>query len=90
MINEAVFTRLAKKYGKINVQIILRWHIQEGTIVFPRSTQPAHIRENFAIFDFALIEAEMNEIRALDKGKRFFTMTLEEQEKSLGSWHPED
>lgn len=90
LINEAVFTRLAKKYGKTNVQIILRWHIQEGTIVFPRSTQPAHIRENFAIFDFALTESEMNEIRALDKGKRFFTMTLEEQERTLGSWHPED
>ena len=76
LINESVFTRLAAKYGKTNVQIILRWHIQEGTIVFPRSTQPAHIRENFDIFDFSLTSSEMDEIRALDKGKRFFTMTL--------------
>lgn len=90
LINESVFTRLAAKYGKTNVQIILRWHIQEGTIVFPRSTQPAHIRENFDIFDFSLTSSEMDEIRALDKGKRFFTMTLEEQERSLGAWHPAD
>ena len=90
LINEAVFTRLAAKYGKTNVQIILRWHIQEGTIVFPRSTQPAHIRENFDIFDFALTSNEMDEIRALDKGKRFFTMTLEEQERNLSAFRPAD
>lgn len=90
LINEAVFTRLAAKYGKTNVQIILRWHIQEGTIVFPRSTQPAHIRENFDIFDFALTSSEMDEIRALDKGKRFFTMTLEEQERNLSAFRPAD
>jgi len=90
LINESVFTRLAAKYGKTNVQIILRWHIQEGTIVFPRSTQPAHIRENFDIFDFALTSNEMDEIRALDKGKRFFTMTLEEQERNLSAFRPAD
>lgn len=90
LINEAVFTRLAAKYGKTNVQIILRWHIQEGTIVFPRSTQPAHIRENFDIFDFVLTSSEMDEIRALDKGKRFFTMTLEEQERNLSAFRPAD
>ena len=90
LINESVFTRLAAKYGKTNVQIILRWHIQDGTIVFPRSTQPAHIRENFNIFDFALTSSEMDEIRALDKGKRFFTMTLEEQERTLSAFRPAD
>jgi len=58
LIGESLFTDLAKKYGKTNVQIILRWHIQEGTIVFPRSTNPEHIRENFDIFDFSLTEEE--------------------------------
>lgn len=43
LLNEPVFTELAEKYGKNNVQIILRWHIQEGTIVFPKSTNPKHI-----------------------------------------------
>lgn len=90
LINEPLFTELAKKYNKTNVQIILRWHIQEGTIVFPRSTNPVHIKENFEIFDFALTNEEMNKIRALDAGKRFFNMTLEEQEKNLGAWKPED
>lgn len=90
LINEPLFTELGKKYGKTNVQIILRWHIQEGTIVFPRSTNPVHIKENFEIFNFALTDEEMNKIRTLDAGKRFFNMTLEEQEKNLGAWKPED
>ena len=90
LINEPLFTELGKKYGKTNVQIILRWHIQEGTIIFPRSTNPFHIKENFEIFDFELTEDEMNKIRSLDKGKRFFNMTLEEQERNLGGWKPED
>lgn len=90
LINEPLFTKLGQKYGKTNVQIILRWHIQEGTIVFPRSTNPVHIKENFEIFDFELTQDEMNEIRKLDSGKRFFNMTLEQQKQMLGSWKPED
>ena len=90
LINEPLFTELGKKYDKTNVQIILRWHIQEGTIIFPRSTNPVHIKENFEIFDFELTEDEMNKIRSLDTGKRFFNMTLEEQERNLGGWKPED
>lgn len=90
LINEPLFTKLGQKYGKTNVQIILRWHIQEGTIVFPRSTNPVHIKENFEIFDFELTQDEMNEIRKLDSGKRFFNMTLAQQEQMLGSWKPED
>ena len=85
LINEPLFAKLAQKYNKTNVQIILRWHIQEGTIVFPRSTNPVHIKENFEIFDFELTQDEMNEIRKLDSGKRFFNMTLEQQEQMLGS-----
>ena len=90
LIGESVFTKLAQKYGKTNVQIILRWHIQEGTIVFPRTTNPQHMKENFDIFDFELTADEMAEIRALDCGKRFFNMTLEQQETNLGAWHPAD
>ena len=74
LIGEPVFAELGKKYGKSNVQIILRWHIQEGNIIFPKSTNPEHIRANFDIFDFALTEEEMNRIRALDKGIRYFNM----------------
>lgn len=90
LIGEAVFTKLAQKYGKSNVQIILRWHIQAGNIVFPKTTNPQHMKDNFDIFDFALTADEMAEIRALDCGKRFFNMTLKQQEANLGAWHPAD
>ena len=90
LIGESVFTKLAEKYGKSNVQIILRWHIQEGNIVFPKTTDPDHMKDNFNIFDFELTADEMAEIRALDCGKRFFNMTLEQQETNLGAWHPAD
>ena len=90
LINEPVFTELGKKYGKTNVQIILRWHIQEGNIIFPKSTNPQHIRDNFDIFDFELTADEMDSIRALDKGIRFFNMSLAEQEANLGQFTPAD
>ncbi|KAH0794529.1 aldo/keto reductase [Histomonas meleagridis] len=80
LINEAVFTKLAKKYGKNNVQIILRWHIQEGNIAIPKSSNPQHIKDNIDIFDFELTPEEMNEIRAIDKGVRFYNMSLSQQE----------
>ncbi|MDE6713542.1 MAG: aldo/keto reductase [Lachnospiraceae bacterium] len=90
LINQPIFTELAKKYGKTNVQIILRWHIQEGNIIFPKSTNPQHIRDNFDIFDFTLNDAEMQQIKELDNGKRFYTSTLEEQERKFSAWAPED
>ena len=90
LIEEAVFTKLAEKYGKTNAQIILRWHIQEGIIVFPKSTNPVHIKENIDIFDFELTEEEMNEIRQLDKGFRYYTRTLAEQEEALSQFVPAD
>ena len=77
LIQEPVFSKLAQKYGKSNAQIILRWHIQSGTIVIPGSKNPAHIKDNFALFDFALTEEEMAGIAALDKGVRYYTSTPE-------------
>ncbi len=90
LINEPVFSELAKKYSKTNVQIILRWHIQAGNVIFPKSTDPQHIRDNFDIFDFALTAEEMTEIAKLDCGKRFYTATLEEQERNFSGWAPAD
>lgn len=77
LIEEPVFSKLAQKYGKSNAQIILRWHIQSGNIVIPGSKNPAHIKDNFALFDFALTEEEMSEIAALDKDTRYYTSTPE-------------
>lgn len=77
LANEPIFTELAKKYGKSNVQVILRWHIQNGNIVIPGSKNPEHIRDNFDIFDFTLTEDEMAEIAKIDKGVRYYHATPE-------------
>ena len=90
LINEPIFTELAKKYNKTNVQIILRWHIQEGNVIFPKSTNPQHIKDNFDIFDFELTTDEMEKIKAVDKNLRFFNATLEQQEAQFTNWAPAD
>lgn len=77
LIQEPLFTEFGKKYGKSNAQIILRWHIQAGNIVIPGSKNPAHIKDNFNLFDFALTDDEMGKITALDKQKRYYTSTPE-------------
>ncbi len=68
LANETVVA-LAKKYGKNAGQVILRFEIQSGIIVLPKSTNPERIKGNLDIFDFELTESEMEQIRALDKGK---------------------
>nr|WP_308506463.1 aldo/keto reductase [uncultured Agathobaculum sp.] len=77
LLEEPVLAKLGKKHGKSPAQVILRWHIQDGNIVIPGSKNPAHIRDNFDLFDFALTDAEMEEIAAMDKGKRYYTSTPE-------------
>lgn len=75
LLEEPFFGELGKKYGKSNAQIILRWHIQAGNIVIPGSKNPAHIKDNFDLFDFSLTEEEMNHIAAMDKKVRYYTST---------------
>ena len=77
LLEEPLFTELGKKYGKTNAQIILRWHIQDGNIVIPGSKNPAHIKDNFDLFNFSLTEEEMAKIAALDKNTRYYTSTPE-------------
>ena len=77
LLEEPLFAELAKKYGKTNAQVILRWHIQAGNIVIPGSKNPAHIKDNFDLFDFSLTEEEMAKITALDKDTRYYTSTPE-------------
>lgn len=76
-----MFAELGKKYGKSNAQIILRWHIQSGDVVIPGSKNPAHIKDNFDLFDFSLTADEMAEIAAMDKQKRYYTSSPELLEK---------
>ncbi len=77
LINEPIFTELAKKYGKSNAQIILKWHNQMGYTVIPGSKNVEHIRENFDINDFTLTEEEMKKIETLDTEKRYCVFTQE-------------
>ena len=69
LLSDPVIVKLAEKYGKDAGQIILRFEVQEGFIVLPKSTKPARIASNLDIFGFSLTDAEMNEVRALDTGK---------------------
>ncbi len=77
LLQEPVFTALAEKYNKSNAQIILRWHIQAGNVVIPGSKNPEHIKANLDLFDFALTDAEMAEIAAINKNIRYYTSTPE-------------
>ena len=88
LIEEKIFTELAKKYKKTNSQIILRWHIQKGSIVFPKSL--THIKENFEIFDFKLTKEEMDEIAKIHKNKRYYDMPRDEALKMLSQFKVED
>ena len=69
LLENPAITALAEKYGKNAGQIILRFEVQEGFIVLPKSTNPERIKGNIDIFDFALTDEEMDSIRALDTGK---------------------
>lgn len=69
MLSDTVITKIAENHNKNAGQIILRFELQEGVIIFPKSVNPERIKSNTEIFDFELTEEEMNEIRRLDKGK---------------------
>ena len=88
LIEEQIFTDLAKKYGKTNAQIILRWHIQSGNVVIPGSRNPKHIKENFDIFDFELTSEEMAEIAKINKNLRYYNGTPE-MIASYKQWAPD-
>lgn len=72
MLAEPVIQNIARAHGKNAGQVILRFEIQEGAIVFPKSIKPERIKSNMDIFDFSLTEAEMEAMRALDTGKGCF------------------
>lgn len=63
---------IAARHGKTVAQVILRWHLQRGIVVIPKTVHQDRMQENIQVFDFALTEAEMQEIAALDQGKSAF------------------
>ena len=69
LLENPLVTSLAAKYGKNAGQIILRFEVQDGLVVLPKSTNPVRIAGNIEIFDFSLTEEEMQELRELDTGR---------------------
>jgi 2,5-diketo-D-gluconate reductase A len=69
VLDDAVIRRIADSRGKSPAQVVLRWHIQRGDIVFPKSVSVDRMRANFDLFDFELDSADMDAISALDRGE---------------------
>jgi diketogulonate reductase-like aldo/keto reductase len=70
VLEHPTVVQIAQQHGKTPAQVVLRWHVQSGLIVIPKSVNEQRIRENFALFDFELAAAEMRQIDDLDAGQR--------------------
>jgi len=70
VFSDKPIVELAEKYGRSPAQVVLRWHIQLGNVVFPKSSTPSRMRENINVFDFELTDADMSAIGGLDRGMR--------------------
>jgi 2,5-diketo-D-gluconate reductase A len=71
LLGEEPIVEIAERHGKTPAQAILRWHLQLGNVVIPKSVTPERIRENFEVFDFELGDEEMASIAEIDTGRRF-------------------
>jgi 2,5-diketo-D-gluconate reductase A len=69
-LEDPTIVSIAQRAGKTPAQVILRWHIQRGDIIFPKSVTPSRVKENFDIFDFELSDGDVAEISALNKDQR--------------------
>jgi 2,5-diketo-D-gluconate reductase A len=69
-LNDPTVTQVADEVGRTPAQVILRWHLQQGRIVFPKSVTPKRIEENFAVFDFELTNDQLAAIDGVDRGNR--------------------
>lgn len=70
VFDQEIIRRLAKKYDKTPAQVVIRWHLDNGLVVIPKSVTPSRIKENFEVFDFRLEKSELSEIATLDIGNR--------------------
>lgn len=87
LFSNPVLTEIAGGHGRSVAQVVLRWLLQRGVVAIPKSVRPERIAENFAIFDFALTDAEMAAIAALDTGKSAFLDHRDpEVVKSMREW----
>ena len=78
-----VIMKIAEKYGKSPAQVMLRWNIQRGVVVIPKSTHIQRMEENFNVFDFVLSEEDMALIADLDKNESLF---FSHQDPAMVEW----
>ncbi|MCW3063083.1 MAG: dkgA [Solirubrobacterales bacterium] len=69
VLDDPAIVAVAERVGRTPAQVVLRWHLQRRSIVFPKSTTPSRIRENFELFDFELAPSDMDALTALDRGE---------------------
>jgi 2,5-diketo-D-gluconate reductase A len=69
VLDDSTIVKIAEHVGRTPAQVTLRWHIQRGDIIFPKSSSPERMAENFALFDFELDDQAINAINALDQGE---------------------
>lgn len=79
ILEEEILNKLADKYNKTPAQIALRWHIDRGTMIIPKSVHKERLKENIDIFDIELDEADLNSLASLDKKKRFSGDPLDQE-----------
>ena len=72
LFDDPVLSAIGAKYGKSTAQVMLRWHIQRGTVVNPKSTHYDRMLQNISVFDFALSQEDMTAIAALDRQESSF------------------
>lgn len=72
LFENGILKEIGAQYGKTTAQVMLRWHIQRGVVVIPKSTHAQRMAENFDVFDFQLTDADMERIAALDKKESAF------------------
>lgn len=70
LLDDETIAAIASRHGRTAAQVVLRWHVQIGNVVIPKSVTPARVRENFEIFDFELSEDDLAAIAGLDRGER--------------------
>lgn len=83
LFHDPVLEAIGQKYGKTPAQVILRWHLQRGVVVIPKSTHIERMRQNLDVFDFTLCQEDMNAIAALDKKSSAF---FSHQDPNVVEW----
>lgn len=83
LFDDPVLAAIARQYGKAPAQVILRWHLQRGVVIIPKSTHIERMRQNLDVFDFTLSEEDMAAIAALDKKQSAF---FSHQDPNMVEW----